>query len=624
MTYKRLLLPLILVSLAFTGQAYGQAWSGVLAPGRAIDWSQAGVPGGIPNRTTVCATVTSASQLSSAISSCPAGQVVQLGPGNFSISMISAKAGITVRGSGSNSTFLTASGGNCQGFNTAVCIYNNDGFDHGSKNSANWTSGYSRGTTVITLSSTSQLQAGMLLYLDQLNYNSDPNGPWLCFSTTSSPRCSQNGQGAYGIGRQNRSQQQVVRVVSVSGNSVTISPGLYTDWDGGQSPGAWWGSAQPISGFGLENLSISTSARIRVVMFNAFGNWVKGVASLNPNNAAGTHIFLYQSAHNTVSSSYFYGANPASEGYGTDPGYNSGDNLFENNIYHHLPTGMNVEGDTGSVYAYNLAVNNNFGGVYQQGDSYTHGGGSAFQLREGNIGSMFVADNINGTGCCNTLFRNFLSGRDQRGSGTTEHTFAVQIYSFNRYHNLVGNILGTPGYHATYQNNANNPSFGQAALGVYNFGHWNNDGTSGPNDSLSAGSTMRWGNWVACSSSSECNATRWQTSEAATTAPKYPGLANPSQNLPASLYLNSRPSWWGSMPWPAIGPDVTGGDASQVALSSAQRNMVYLNPAARCFYVVMNGNVNSGPMAFDADQCYTLTTQNRPAAPTSLNATIVQ
>jgi len=30
--------------------------------------------------------------------------------------------------------------------------------------------------------------------------------------------------------------------------------------------------------------------------------------------------------------------------------------------------------------------------------------------------------------------------------------------------------------------------------------------------------------------------------------------------LPNSFYLSKKPSWWGNMPWPAIGPDVTGGD----------------------------------------------------------------
>jgi hypothetical protein len=359
-------------------------------------------------------------------------------------------------------------------------------------------------------------------------------------------------------------------------------------------------------------------------MFNAYGNWVKGVRDINPNNLAGTHVFLYQSAHNTIRDSYFYGGNPASEGYGSDPGYNSGDNLIENNIFHHMPTGMNVEGDTGSVYAYNVAVHNNFGGSYQQAESYTHGGGSAYQLREGNIGTMFVADNINGTGCCNTLFRNFLSGRDPRDGGTTEHTMAVQLYSYNRYHNIVGNILGTPGYHQTYQQAPpQSPSGGTAWKTIFDMGFGDNNGVSGQtaDDPLVEQSTMRWGNWAACTAA-ECNTVRWQISEAATGVANFPGLANPSQTLPGSFYLSGKPGWWGTSPWPGIGPDVTGGDASQVALSAAQKNFVYLNPAARCFFGVMGGNISSGALAFNANSCYTQSSQNRPAPPTNVTVLV--
>src|ERR1051326_5521366 len=37
--------------------SFGQNWNGVLSPSRAIDWSQAGIAGGIPTRTRVCATM---------------------------------------------------------------------------------------------------------------------------------------------------------------------------------------------------------------------------------------------------------------------------------------------------------------------------------------------------------------------------------------------------------------------------------------------------------------------------------------------------------------------------------------------------------------------------------------
>ena len=33
-----------------------------------------------------------------------------------------------------------------------------------------------------------------------------------------------------------------------------------------------------------------------------------------------------------------------------------------------------------------------------------------------------------------------------------------------------------------------------------------------------------------------------------------------NQSLPASLFLSAKPSWWQGAPWPAVGPDVNGGN----------------------------------------------------------------
>src|SRR5438093_12635 len=69
--------------------AHAQPWSGILSASRAVDWSNVGVPGGIPNRTTICATLNpgaTASQIASAISSCPSGQVVKLNAGTYNLS----------------------------------------------------------------------------------------------------------------------------------------------------------------------------------------------------------------------------------------------------------------------------------------------------------------------------------------------------------------------------------------------------------------------------------------------------------------------------------------------------------------------------------------------------------
>src|SRR4051812_7043434 len=103
-------------------------WSGVLDPSRAIDWSQAGVPGGIPNRTTVCATLNpgaTAAQINSAIAACPANQVVFLNAGTYNLStglFFNNKSNVTVRGAGADQTILKFTGAqSCNGAGGDVC-----------------------------------------------------------------------------------------------------------------------------------------------------------------------------------------------------------------------------------------------------------------------------------------------------------------------------------------------------------------------------------------------------------------------------------------------------------------------------------------------------------------------
>ena len=77
------------------------------------NWKNAGLQsvGGIPNRTTVCATVNPLgggqddfANIQNAINKCPAGEVVQLGAGAFTVHMadlpIQISTGIVLRGTG--------------------------------------------------------------------------------------------------------------------------------------------------------------------------------------------------------------------------------------------------------------------------------------------------------------------------------------------------------------------------------------------------------------------------------------------------------------------------------------------------------------------------------------------
>jgi hypothetical protein len=78
----------------------------------------------------------------------------------------------------------------------------------------------------------------------------------------------------------------------------------------------------------------------------------------------------------------------------------------------------------------------------------SHDAGTGMNLFEGNVGNAFVMDTYHGTGNLATLFRNRLTGTE----GTkTANTIPVNIFAYNRFVNVIGNVLGMPGHHHVYE-----------------------------------------------------------------------------------------------------------------------------------------------------------------------------
>jgi hypothetical protein len=131
-----------------------------------------------------------------------------------------------------------------------------------------------------------------------------------------------------------------------------------------------------------------------------------------------------------------------------------------------------------------------------------------------------------------------------------------------------------------------------------------------PNDTLVKSTMMRWGNWDVVT-----KAPRWNSSEVPTSLGSY-GNSVPSNNtLPASFYMSSKPSWW-SGTWPAIGPDVTGGNVNDTG------GHAYKIPARLCYENASNDpnypNTDASGLrirVFNANNCYS--TSSLPA-PTNL------
>ena len=492
-------LSLILVSglILLGGAPSAWAQQAIVAASRSIDWRAVGIPGGIPRRTTVCATLNpgaSGAEISSAILACPSGQVVQLSAGTYHLTegvTFYNKSNVTLRGAGPDQTFLVFESGasvSCFGQFANVCLQNGElNWTLQPSNSADWTAGYAKGTTQITLSNTTGLTVGHFIILDQENDSDvDPGGIWVC---EKAGVCSDEGPGLGA--RLGRAQQQFVRVVAIAGNDVTISPGLYMpNWRSSQNPQAWWPNTV-IKSSGIEDLSLDHTASDEsagIVMMNAYNCWVKDVRSLNSNRS---HVRLYQTSASVIRDSYFYGTkNAASQSYGIE-GYQGSDNLIENNIFQHVTAPlMNNAASSGYVWAYIFSVDDYYtvSPGWMMGQAWLHAGGIDDVLFEGNDGAGLTSDAIHGTHHFVTAFRNYWLGWEP---AKDQQTTPVNVYAFSRYLNLIGNVLGKTGYHTNYEQDF--PSGTDISdVSVFVLGK---DALNTPADAAVKTTVLRWGNY---------------------------------------------------------------------------------------------------------------------------------
>jgi hypothetical protein len=452
----------------------------------------------------------------------------------------------------------------------------------------------------------------------------------------------------------NRSQTQQVTVTNISGNTISISPGLYMpNWTNGQKPQVSYAS-NFVTLDGIEAVSLNhlaSAANYGVMMMNCNQCWVKGVSSAFANRS---HISIFGSVHSTVQDTYVYqNQSHASVSYGIEFNASASDNLVQNNICQQVTDSCpsNTGGGEGNVAGYNYAVDDDYtASAWMQPAFYQHSSGDAFELLEGNIGTGYIADNVHGTHHFGTLFRNFLIGWQNLPAGCTEvgacnQTDAIQLYAGSRYYNIIGNVLGKSGYHNNYACVGSSDTCPEGNSSIYTLGFGGNGGSASASggsgfcttpscsataifDAQTTNYLMRWGNydtvtgavrWCGNSSNPGWGTTCGGNSEVPTSIAAYSNSVPASTDLPDSFYLSAKPAWFGNNPYPPIGPDVAGGNISGLG---GHANM---NPAMACFINTMKGppDGSGGVLSFNASACYggSVTTQG-PPPPTSLTATV--
>jgi hypothetical protein len=582
--------------LAFSSYSQAQIASGIIDPTRIIDWSRVGISGGVPARTTTYTTIDAStygngtndatSAIQAALNSCPSGQVVFLSPGTFRInSYLSIPSNKTLRGAGASKTILSVRGSG----EGAIRLGTGDI----TSSSVNITAGATSGSKNIVVSNASGITVGSYLHITELN---DPS-----YVTSDGEFGSATWVDGFWSGT--RARGQIVEVTTVAGTTIGINPGLYSSYSRTPQAVPFNASAKYA---GVENLQVfanNTGYQAMISMKRSAYCWIKGV---EVNFADGDHVQAFWSFRGEIRDSYFHDGFKHVSGTTDDDimiAFKSSEFLVENNILIRLHGSIMLNwGAAGNVIAYCYMDQNyddNSPNVLMM-NLAAHGAHPQFNLWEGNVASSIHPDSMWGSSSHGTAFRNWATGTAQiclpystRGTpgachAATQANYAFAIDYMNAYYNLVGNIAGSAEVRALmtetpmvvapaskiYTNNAYGFTFG---YGI------DADGTASP----SYTTALMHGNYTNADGK-----TNW--------------TSGVTQALPASFYRSTKPTWFGTVPWPAIGPDVTGG--------TGPGGHTFDIPAQVCY---KNSPKANGMLIFDSETCYGESTQSNP--PSELN-----
>jgi hypothetical protein len=514
---------------------------------RVYTWAgNCGVPGGIPIRTTIYTTLNpgaTASQINAAITACPSGQVVKLNAGTYNVSGIHRKTGTTVRGAGAGQTIINS------GSSTAFSSMGSD-FDFATSSGSAIANGawLQKGSYSVTLTSSpgSSFAVGRLILINQ------DDDHVLVFPRTG------NWAGT-------RNLRHISRITGVSGNTVTFETPIPYSFSYAQSPKAQAISAG-LSLSGVEDMTINAGCAINFT--GADRCWIYRCETSGFGNES---IFLRSCYGTEIRRCYIHDASgfpTISDGFGIYAQYAVGETLAEDNIAYHLSHMFIMNGDSTGAYIYNYA----WGLHWDSRDwvwpafNCNHGPHPIMSLWEGNIGERWQNDTYHGTASHQTLFRNHIHGVNPY---STIDRRTVDFCRASYYFNAVGNIIGADS--ATSPSGVGwTPDYYQASK-VTGTGYFT--GTVDRNDSFI---------WVLGYPNSESGSLSEETTLTGFTPPggTYPDSnviatlirhgnydyyhksvfdwSDPDHTLPNSLYYSSKPTYFGNLDWPAIGPDVSG------------------------------------------------------------------
>jgi hypothetical protein len=540
--------------------------TGLIPPDRVTVWAP-GVPGGVPSYSSIFATIDAStygngstdasgainSALASAGAAASAAQpkVVVLPAGTYLIrSPITINSSyVVLRGAGPTQTkIIGQTGGNM------IRI----GWKWNYTGLWNVTSDNPKGATSITVSDASAIQPGDVLQIDIVDDTSfvrlAPDGVYF----KRQPSTDISGPGRGGTTAVNdpgwRSIGQQIEVASKNGNTLTLTSPLHLAFPLARSPQvfktATARSGEPGTRYsGIEDLYVSGGTNNMIGMVNSAYCWIRNIESDGrPSDSnhgmTGAHVQLIHGFRNEIRDSYFHHATVINQGggaYGLAPGTSSSNNLFENNIsvFLNKPIIMNNSGG-GNVIAYNYADNaysTSAPGWQENTIDGNHECFSHSDLFEGNWTTNIGSDTTHGNAGWHVFFRNYATGRNSAPPTPDNNNIrAAGIDGWSREHTYVGNVFAgwvANGRQPVYQCTANGSCMGAEA--IFRVGA-NVGSYTGFDDGTALARLFVNGNFDPVN-----NGIVWDPTM-------------PRRNMPPSLYLTSKPAFFGSQQWPFADP----------------------------------------------------------------------
>jgi hypothetical protein len=522
------------------GGSISASASEIMPADRRIAWNP-GIPGGIPARTTVCATVHAStyrdgsadatSGIQAAIDACPAGQVVQLSAGDFRIDgedPLTIHKGIVLRGAGPRATKLRKTTTTA---NPVILVGQLWPEEAGS---VDLTASAARGATAVQVTSTAGLSVGQLVLVDEVT-----DSAYVYWGTD--PAAAPGGEARGWFTRYDRPVGQMLEIAAIGGNTVTFTTPLHMAFDAAhRAQLTRYSIPYGAKHAGVEDLYVHGGQDDNITVRFAMYSWVKNVES---DWSTGDSLALDSCFRCVIRDSYVHDTPqpyPGGAGYLLSLATYTADSLVENNIFINGNKVMVMRASGGgNVIAYNYFDNGYIGnnaGWMETGLNASHLACPHFELFEGNLAFNIDGDDTWGGAVYNTFFRNHATGK-RRSHPDVAGRRAIGLMYGHYFYSFVGNVLGTADQDpAPHQGFAYEDVWPWEAdpVGLWRLGYtpldWN-----APPDPRVVSTIHRHGNFDYATQT-----VRW--------------AAGWSQNLPASLYLTSKPAFFGAHPWPWVDP----------------------------------------------------------------------